>query len=128
MSTLKSVGQKLFKTELASHEVKLALLDNIKSYTNALKKYTDEGSGLQQLGERQKKELSETISAIRKFSDLGNSMADDMANDLVAFERQAKELGIDAKTSKDFVEGEKAFKVYASFAQAMTRLADNLKQ
>ena len=62
---------------------------------NGLKKYTDEGSGLQKLGEKQKSELAMTISAIRKWSDLGNSMADDMASDLVAFERQAKELGIE---------------------------------
>jgi hypothetical protein len=74
-----------------------------------------------------RKELSDTISAIRKWSDLGNSMADDMASDLVAFERQAKELGIDAKASKDYVEAEKAFKTYAAFAQGMTRVADSLR-
>jgi hypothetical protein len=122
------IGNKLFdKVELESQKVELALLDNLKSYTNGLKKYTDEGTGLQKLGERQKKELSDTISALRKWSDLGNSMADDMASDLVAFERQAKELGIDAKASKDYVEAEKAFKTYAAFAQGMTRVADSLK-
>ena len=128
MSEQKVVFNKLFKKEeLASQKVELALLDNLKSYTNGLKKYTDEGSGLQKLGEKQKSELTMTISAIRKWSDLGNSMADDMASDLVAFERQAKELGIDAKSSKDYVEAEKAFKTYAAFAQGMTRVADNLR-
>ena len=129
MQTEKLVFNKLFgKTELESQKVELALLDNLKSYTNGLKKYTDEGSGLQKLGERQKKELSDTISALRKWSQLGNSMADDMASDLVAFERQAKELGIDANSSKDYVEANKAFKTYAAFADGMNRVADSLKQ
>ncbi len=124
----KNVFSKLFaKTELATHKIELALLDNLKKYTNGLKKYTDEGSGLQKLGERQKKELSETISALRKWGQLGNSLADDMASDLVAFERQAKELGIDPNTSKDYVEANKSFKTYASFADGMNRVADNLK-
>ena len=57
---VKKIGNKLFdKVELESQKVELALLDNLKSYTNGLKKYTDEGSGLQKLGERQKKELSD---------------------------------------------------------------------
>ena len=129
MTTEKLVNNALFgKTELASQKVELALLDNLKSYTNGLKKYTDEGSGLQKLGESQKKELSLTISALRKWGQLGNSMADDMASDLVAFERQAKELGIDANSSKDYVEANKAFKTYAAFADGMNRVADSLKQ
>ena len=129
MSTEKLVNNALFgKTELATQKVELALLDNLKSYTNGLKKYTDEGLGLQKLGERQKKELSDTISALRKWGQLGNSMADDMASDLVAFERQAKELGIDANSSKDYVEANKAFKTYAAFADGMNRVADSLKQ
>ena len=129
MSTEKLVNNSLFgKTELATQKVELALLDNLKSYTNGLKKYTDEGLGLQKLGERQKKELSDTISALRKWGQLGNSMADDMASDLVAFERQAKELGIDANSSKDYVEANKAFKTYAAFADGMNRVADSLKQ
>ena len=128
MSTLKEIGNKLFKEDLASQKVELALLDTLKSYTNGLKKYMDEGKGLQMLGERQKKELNDTITAVRKWSDLGNSMADDMARDLVAFERQAKELGIDPNASKDYVEANKSFKTYAAFADGMTRVADSLKQ
>ena len=128
MNTLQNVYNKLAdKTELAKHEVNLGLLDTLKSYTSGLKKYMSEASNLQKLGERQKKELSDTISEVRKFSQLGNSMADDMARDLVAFERQAKELGIDANSSKDYVEANKAFKTYASLADGMTRVADNLK-
>ena len=125
---LNNITSKLFKTDLATQKVELALLDNIKSYTNGLKKYTDEGNGLQKLGEKQKNELATTITAIRKWAELGNSMADDMATDLVAFERQAKELGLDPNSSKEYVDGEKAFKVYASFAQGMNRVADNLRQ
>lgn len=129
MTTEKIVMNSLFgKTELASQKVELGLLDNLKSYTNGLKKYTDEGSGLQKLGERQKKELLDTVSALRKWGQLGNSMADDMASDLVAFERQAKELGIDANSSKDYVEANKAFKTYAAFADGMNRVADSLRQ
>jgi hypothetical protein len=117
------------KVELSeTKKVELALIDDIKSYTVGLKKYTDEGDGLKKLGERQQKEFLDTISAIRKWSDLGNSMANDMANYLVNFERQAKDLGIDPKNSKEYVEGDKAFKAYSEYAQAMTRLADKLKK
>ena len=42
MSTLKSVGEKLFKTELATQKVELALTDDLKKNNAELKKYIDE--------------------------------------------------------------------------------------
>jgi len=127
MSVLNNIFKKIEdKTELASHEVHLATIDNLKKYTNGLPKYMDEGKGLQILGERQKRELSDTIKAVLKWSDLGNSMASDMAGDLVVFERQAKELGIDPNSSKDYNEANKAFKTYREFAKAMQRVSASL--
>jgi hypothetical protein len=127
MSTLKTVGNKLFKTELANHKVELALLDNLKSYTSALKQYSNDGSKLKELATKLKTDLFDAISNIQDHANLGDSVANDMAKDLVAFEKQAKELGIDPKTSKDFIAAEDAFKFYSTLAKDYQNLAKSLK-
>lgn len=111
------------KTELAEVKVDLALVDDIKAYTNGYAKFFTELQGLQKRGDRLKAELNDTISAIYKWGELGKSMADDMASLLVEFEKQAKALGIDAKSSKEFTEGENKFKAYAEAEKAAQRLA-----
>ena len=112
------------KTELASEKVELSVLADIKKYTDAYKKYYSELQGLQNRGNRLKKELSETISAIYKWGELGDSMGSDMANMLVDFDKKAKDLGIDAKNSKEYVEGQKSFRKY----QEAERLAKNIAE
>ena len=127
MNTQKTVYNRLFskeeKTELETHKVELAIIDDIKKYSNGYKKYYSELEGLQNRGERLKKELNETISAIYKWGELGDSMASDMARMLDNFEKKAKDLGINAKESKDYVEGQKSFKKYAEAERFANKMA-----
>jgi len=114
MNTLQNVYDRLAdKTELAKHEVQLGLLEDIKAYSTGYAKYTSELEGLKNRGDRLKKELNDTISAIYKWGALGSSMSDDMVKLLSNFEKQAKDLGIDPKTSAVYVNGSKTFVEYA---------------
>jgi len=101
MNTKKTVYNKLFteKVELAKHEVELAVIDDIKAYSNGYAKYISELEGLKQRGDRLKTELNDTISAIYKWGGLGSSMADDMVALLNNFEKQAKDLENEYKSN-----------------------------
>jgi len=78
MSTLKSVGNKLFKTELASHNVELALVDDINSSLQKAFDSTDVDSIVLNAIMKLEKSiplLKETIKlsdeALQKVKDLG---------------------------------------------------------
>tara|TARA_R110001632_G_scaffold60627_1_gene146892 strand:+ start:167 stop:571 length:405 start_codon:yes stop_codon:yes gene_type:complete len=112
--------------ELKSEKVELTIIDDLKKYTKGFSKYYSEGQGLQKKGERIKAELSDIISALYKWEELGDSIADDMASDLTKYEKAAKELGIKPSESKDYSEAMKAFKSYAESAKGFNRVAQNL--
>tara|TARA_R110000823_G_C15676903_1_gene473772 strand:+ start:19 stop:420 length:402 start_codon:yes stop_codon:yes gene_type:complete len=114
------------KVELNATKVELGVLDDLKKYSKGLSKYESEGEGLVARGKRLKEELSETQSAIYKWSDLGKSIADDAASDLVKFEKAAKELGIKPGSVKEFTEAQKAFKTYATLDQKYQKIAKDL--
>lgn len=128
MTTEKLVMNSLFgKTELASVKVDLALTDAIKKYTAGYKKYNDEGLGLTQKGQRIKAELNEIISAMLKWRELGDSIANDMLPEFKKIETAAKDLGIDVKTIPDYKEANDAFVKYSMFASKMEAEANKLK-
>jgi hypothetical protein len=128
MTTEKLVNEALFgKTELASLKVELALTDAIKKYTAGYKKYNDEGLGLTQKGQRIKAELNEIISAMLKWRELGDSIANDMLPEFKKIENAAKELGIDVKTIPDYKDANDAFVKYSMFASKMEAEANKLK-
>jgi len=127
MNTLKTVFGKLFKeeTQLASHEVELSVIEDIKAYNNGYAKYISELDGLKQRGDRLKAELNDTISAIYKWGGLGSSMADDMVALLKNFEKQAKDLGIDPNASPEYANGRKKFVDYAKAEDTAKTIANN---
>jgi hypothetical protein len=127
MNTKKTIYDKLFteKVELAKHEVELAVIDDIKAYSNGYAKYISELEGLKQRGDRLKTELNDTISAIYKWGNLGSSMADDMVKLLSNFEKQAKDLGIDPKASNVYVNGSKKFVDYAKAEDKAKAIANS---
>jgi len=80
MSNLKSVGNKLFKTELANHKVELALIDDINSSLQKAFDSTDVDSIVLNAIMKLEKSiplLKETIKlsdeALQKVKDLGIS-------------------------------------------------------
>lgn len=113
------------KVELEKHEVELSLLDDIKEYSNGYAKYISELDGLKKKGDKLKSELNDVIGAIYKWGGLGSSMADDMVALFNQFEKQAKDLGIDPKTSPDYVNGRKKFVDYAKAEDTAKSIADS---
>ena len=55
-------------------------------------------------------------------------MASDMARMLDNFEKKAKDLGINAKESKDYVEGQKSFKKYAEAERFANKMAKDFSK
>ena len=104
MSTLKSVGNKLFKTELATQKVELALVDEFKTaisslgselsiqkevYGKTIKVFSDLSNLLNDKKEREKSNDSVLNAANRKF---------DIATSLISkANKAASELGLNAK-------------------------------
>lgn len=128
MTTEKIVNDTLFgKTELKSVKVELGLTDAIKKYTAGYKKYNDEGLGLTQKGQRIRVELNEIISAMLKWRELGDSIANDMLPEFKKIETAAKDLGIDVKSIPDYNQANDAFVKYSMFASKMEAEANKLK-
>ena len=93
-------------------KVELGLGDNLAKYAKGVSKYTNEGDGLIKRAERLMSELKETKSALYKWAEVGDSIADDAASDLVKFEKAAKELGIDPNSNSDYKAASAAFQEY----------------
>jgi hypothetical protein len=87
--SIQSVLRKLSATPM---KVELALTDNLAAYAKGVSKYKSEGDGLIKRAERLMSELKETKSALYKWAEVGSSIADDAASDLVKSEKAAKEL------------------------------------
>jgi hypothetical protein len=114
------------KTELKTEKVELGLVDNLKKYSQGLSKYKNEGDGLLKRGNRLLSELKETQAAIYKWSDVGESIANDMSSELVKVEKAAKELGVDPNSIKELVKANKSFKEYAKLEQKYQKAAKEL--
>lgn len=123
---LQKIYNKLPKEKVELEKVELGILDDLQKYTKGLNKYQSEGDGLVQRSERIKAELKETQDAIYKWSDVGESIANDLASDLVKFEKAAKDLGVAPNSVKEFVNANDAFKTYAKLDQKYQEIAKNL--
>jgi hypothetical protein len=88
MSTLKSVGNKLFKTELASHKVELALLDNIESDVLA------NGKGKDSARQLIRDAYSNLAKAFELYSNV-KSRQENIKKNSDKFKATIKELGLE---------------------------------
>ena len=123
---LQRIFDRLPKEKVELEKVELGILDNLQKYTKGLNKYQSEGDGLVQRSERIKAELKETQDAIYKWSDVGESIANDLASDLTKFKKAAKDLGVAPNSVKEFVNASDAFKTYAKLDQKYQQIAKNL--
>ena len=123
---LKNILDRFPKEKTELEKVELGILDDLQKYTKGLNKYQSEGDGLVQKSERIKAELKETQDAIYKWSDVGESIANDLASDLTKFEKAAKDLGVAPNSVKEFVNASDAFKTYAKLDQKYQQIAKNL--
>ena len=118
--------REVFKRMLSTQKVELALVDDLKKYSQGLSKYQNEGDGLLKRGNRLLSELKETQAAIYKWSDLGESIANDLSSELVKVEKAAKELGVDSSSIKEIANANKAFTQYAKLEQKYQKAAKEL--
>ena len=111
MSNLKKIGNKLFKqtTELKSHDVELALSDDLKKFVSesdkiikVVDKYSIDLSRLF----REVKDLSDEFNKIndkrKTESKNGKSILQEINSILDKTQRQAKELGIEPRDIPNF--------------------------
>jgi len=122
---MQNILNKLHKFTSAQEpmKVELALTDNLASYAKGVSKYKSEGDGLIKRAERLMSELKETKSALYKWAEVGDSIADDVASDLVKFEKACKELGIDPNSNADFKAANAAFQEYAKLSKEYIAIA-----
>ena len=78
MSTLKNVGNKIFKTELESHKVELALADDIKKASNNLKVAMQNFGQLKQEFEKAKTNFKNEADSAFELALKYNAMANDL--------------------------------------------------
>ena len=84
MSTLKSVGKKLFKTELAEHKVELGIIDDLQNQANKL------NSRRLELMDFVESFIKSKNDAIRKNKELS-----DLMGDFDSTIQKAKKAGVD---------------------------------
>ena len=129
MNTQKEVFNKLFKedkTELATQKVELDLVGNLRKYPKGFSKYESEGKGLIKLSERLKNELSDVKKAILKWSEVGDSITNDILNDLKKFDAKAKELGFIAEIQIDYSNARDVYDKYDDLSKKYERIAKEL--
>jgi hypothetical protein len=114
MSTLKSVGEKLFKTELSTQKIELGFIDDVsKRASKELSKYED-GKELISIWKSTKGKLLDitkdvrTVRKSRKAYIIGIEGAiQDLEQDLKYIEKQLQSVGLNASENKQFMEARK---------------------
>jgi len=122
--SIQSVFNKLHKFSANEEpmKVELALTDNLAAYAKGVSKYKSEGDGLIKRAERLMSELKETKSALYKWAEVGGSIADDVASDLVKFEKACKELGIAPNSNSEYKAASAAFDELVKLAKDYRQL------
>jgi hypothetical protein len=126
MNTQDRVNEKIAKVALKNQEIELAVVDNLRAYAKGYSKYENEGKGLISKAERLKAELKELKSALYKWAEVGDSIADDIIKDQKQFEKMAKDLGFNPDIQIDYSNASDAFTKYASAAQKYEKMAKEL--
>ena len=116
------------KTELSSKRIELGLVDDMQKYTKGFSKYKNEGDGLVNRSQRLLAELKETQAAIYKWSDVGESITNDIVNVMNKFEKAAKEIGVDPNSVKEYNAINKSFTQYAKLEQDYQKIAKELSR
>jgi|LakMenE01Jun11ns_1017448.scaffolds.fasta_scaffold9911222_2 hypothetical protein len=114
MNTLKNVTNKLFKTELESHKVELALVDDLSKLVSLNPNYVDRATRINDNVESLFKVLNNIMDDIDNMkTQLSNidgaknalgANAQDINNVINKIQVQAKDLGLDVKTIKGYNE------------------------
>lgn len=125
MSELKTIGNKLFKTELGLHKIDLASLKELQKSISDIKGGISEvekrGNQLaNELGQAQKTKnaLGDSVKSILSYGQFTKSQIDD-------FKTKAKDLGVDVSNVKELKEIEdlqKSIKDYQNFFNGLGKI------
>ena len=125
MSELKTIGNKLFKTELGLHKIDLASLKELQKSISDIKGGISEvekrGNQLaNELGQAQKTKnaLGDSVKSILSYGQFTKSQIDD-------FKTKAKDLGVDVSNVKELKEIEdlqKSIKDYQTFFNGLGKI------
>jgi seryl-tRNA synthetase len=121
---LKRINEYLAKQE--PKKVELGLVDDLRKYPRGYTKYESEGDGLVKKANRVKQELKEIQKAIFKWAKVGESIGDDIKNDLKQFEKVAKDLGFMPDIQIDYSNAVDVYDKYERLSQKLEKEAKDL--
>jgi hypothetical protein len=126
MSTLKSIGNKLFKTtnessnvELSNHKVELAF-----DFTNIMKSVDSELKGTGSAADKLNKAATAYVAAKKSYDlyqKVPAALKKDVDNYYKSYDKTAQTLGIDTKTTQ-------FYKEYLDVVQKIGQIEDNVGQ
>ncbi len=121
---LKIINEYLAKQE--PKKVELSITDDLRKYPRGFSKYESEGSGLVKKASKVKQELKEIQKAIFKWAKVGESIGDDIKNDLKRFEKAAKDLGFNADIQIDYSNAVDVYDKYERLSQKLEKEAKDI--
>jgi len=110
----------------SKERVDLNLTDDLRKYPKGFTKYESEGKGLVSKANRVKEELKEIQKAIFKWAKVGESIGDDIKNDLKRFEKVAKELGFTPDVQIDYSNAVDVYDKYERLSQKLEKDAKDI--
>ncbi len=125
-SNIQKVYSKLPKQELSVQKVELGLTDDLRKYPKGFSKYESEGNGLVSKANKVKEELKEIQKAIFKWAKVGESIGDDIKNDLKRFEKAAKELGFMPDIQIDYSNAVDVYDKFEKLSQKLEKSATDI--
>ena len=125
-SNIQKVYSKLPKTELSVQKVELGITDDLRKYPKGFLKYESEGNGLVSKANKVKEELKEIQKAIFKWAKVGESIGDDIKNDLKRFEKAAKELGFMPDIQIDYSNAVDVYDKFEKLSQKLEKSATDI--
>jgi hypothetical protein len=124
MNTLKTVFGKLFKeeTQLASHEVELGLMDDLnKAIAEGSKNEASYYSDF-------KLELNKVIDTARKIEVKYNVLLSNINEPIFQMEKQAKELGLDIKSTPAYKKSQDTIKAIEGRKEVIDSIINNIRK
>jgi len=125
-SNIQKVYSKLPKQELSVQKVELGITDDLRKYPKGFSKYESEGNGLVSKANKVKEELKEIQKAIFKWAKVGESIGDDIKNDLKRFEKAAKELGFMPDIQIDYSNAVDVYDKFEKLSQKLEKSATDI--
>ena len=122
MNTQKQVFKKLFKEDLENHKIELAIIDD-------LKKAIQEGNKQEaNLYSDFKAALNDVISKAGQIESKYNTLLSNINEPLFQAEKQAKELGLDFKSTDFYKQAQSTIKALETRKDTVDQIQGNIQK